>query len=153
MDWHNGVWRVTAMFEMSEAQLTTRILEVALELGFKTTRDHAVSYEGRLKQRLLGRRPRPTTMRPDLLIEHEGRLVVVEVKRGQVLPGAVERVLHYVDALDAKGVICVPDSAIANTARSVTRYANSTDVRICSFSEIRDVLRRLLVGPDVDHRT
>ena len=141
------------MFEMSESQMTTRILEVAQELGFKATREYAVPYERGLRQRLLGRRPRHTPMRPDLLIEHEGRLVVVEVKRGQVLPGAVERVLDYVDALGAKGVICVPDSVIANTARSVSRYAINTDVRICSLSEIHDVLRRLLVGPDVDHRT
>ena len=94
-------------------------------------------------------------MRPDILIEHEGRLVVVEVKRGQVLPGAVEQVLHYVDALGAKGMICVPDTAIANTARSVTRYANSTDVRICSLAEIHDVLKDLLIGPELglDFRT
>lgn len=136
------------MSETSEALIITKILEVALELEFKATRDHAVSYEGRPKWRLLGRRP-PPAMRPELLIEHEGRLVVVEVKRGQVLPGAVEQVLHYVDALGAKGVICVPDSAIANTARSVTRYANSTDVRICSLAEIHDVLKDLLIGPDV----
>lgn len=141
------------MFEMSEAQMTTRILDIAQELGFRATLEHAVPYERGLRGRLLGRRPRHISMRPDLLIEHEGRLVVVEVRRGQVLPGAVEQVLDYVDALGAKGVICVADSVIANTARSVTRYANSTDVRICSISQIRDVLRRLLVGPDVDHRT
>jgi len=133
--------------------MTTRILEVAQELGFRATLEHAVPYERGLRERLLGRRRLHPSMRPDLLIQHEGRLVVVEVKRGQVLPGTVERVLDYVDALGAKGVICVPDSAIANTARSVTRYANSTDVRICSLSEVRDVLRSLLVGPDVDHRT
>ena len=141
------------MFEMSEAQMTSRILEVARELGFNATRERAFSYERGLKHRLLGRRSRPTTMRPDLLLEHEGRLVVIEVKRGQLLPGAVEQVLDYVDALGAKGVICVPDSVIENTARSVTRYANNADIRICSLSEIQDVLRRLLVGPDVDHRT
>ena len=141
------------MVEMSEAQITTRILELALGLGFEATREPEALYQRSLRQRLLGRRLDPSMVRPDLLIQHEGRLVVVEVKRGQVLPGAVEQVLDYVDALGAKGVICVPDSAIANTARSVTEYANSNDVRICSLSEIRDVLRRLLVGPDADHRT
>lgn len=60
------------MLEMSEAQMITRVLEVALELGFKATREHAVSYEVRPKWRLLWRRPRPA-MRSDILIEHEGR--------------------------------------------------------------------------------
>ena len=139
------------MVEMSEAQMTTRILEVARELGFNVTREPAVPYERSLRRRLLGRRPRPTTIRPDLVVEHENRLVVVEVKRGQVLPGAVEQVLDYADALDAKGVICVPDSVVANIARSVTRYAGSTDIHICSLSQIRDVLRRLLSRPGLDH--
>lgn len=135
------------MVEMSEAQMTTRILEVARELGFNVTREPAVPYERSLRRRLLGRGPRPTTISPDLVIEHENRLVVVEVKRGQVLPGAVEQVLDYADALDAKGVVCVPDAVIPNIARSVARYASSTDIRICSISEIEDVLRRLLTGP------
>ena len=135
------------MVEMSETQMTARILEVARELGFRATREPAVSYERSLKRRLLGRRLRHTTMRPDLLIEHEGRLVVVEVKRGQVLPGGVEQVLDYAGALDAKGLICVPDAVIPNIARSVVRYANSTDIRICSISEVEDVLRDLLISP------
>ena len=131
--------------------MTTRILEVALELGFKATHQPAIPYQRGLRQRLFGRRTRHSTMRPDLVVEHEGMLVVVEVKRGQVLPGAVEQVLDYVNALGAKGVICVPDSVIGNIARSVARYANSTDIRIASFSEIRDVLRLLLIGPDASH--
>ena len=141
------------MVEMPEAQMITRVLEVALELGFEVTREPAVSHDRGLRERLLGRRPSPSTMRPDLLIQHEGRLVVVEVKRGQVLPGAVEQVLDYVSALGAKGVICVPDSVIARIAGSVTRYANSTDIHICSLSEIRDVLRRLLTRPGLDHQS
>ena len=139
------------MVEMSEIQMTTKILEVARELGFEATREPAVSYDRSLRQRLMGRRPSPITIRPDLVVEHEGRLVVVEVKRGQVLPGGVEQVLNYVSALDAKGVICVPDAVIPNIASSVVRYANSTDIRICSISEVGDVLRHLLSSPNVDH--
>lgn len=140
------------MVEMSEAQMTTRILEVALELGFEATREPTVPHQRGLRQRLLGRRPDPSTMRPDLLIQHEGRLVVVEIKRGQVLPGAVEQVLDYVGALGAKGVICVPDSVISSIARSVIRYADSTEIRICSLSEIHDVLRHLLTGLGLDNQ-
>ena len=139
------------MIEMSEAQITTKILDVALGLGFEATREPEALNERSLRQRLLGRRPSPSMMRPDLLIQHEARLVVVEVKRGQVLPGAVEQVLDYASAIGAKGVICVPDSVIANIAKSVTRYADSTDIRICSLSEIHDVLRCLLTRPDLDH--
>ena len=159
------------MVETTEIQMTTKILEVAQQLGFTATRAPATGrFLGRrrpralkqrlleqrrpwaLKQRLLGRRRlwEMRAMRPDLVIENEGKSVVIEVKRRQVLPVGVEQVLDYVDALDAKGVICVPDAVLPNIARSVVRYANNTDIHICSISEVGDVLNHLLSSPDVD---
>ena len=139
------------MVEMTEIEMTTKIFEVAQELGFDATRTPAISNNRGLKQWLSGGRQRTRTMRPDLVVEHEGRVVVVEVKRGQVLPGGVEQVLDYVDALDAVGVLCVPDAVFPNIAQSVAQYADSAHIRICSFSEIGEVLRNLLSNPDADY--
>ena len=156
------------MVETTEVQMTTKIIEVAQQLGFTATRAPATGRflghrrPGALKQRLLEQRRtwtlkqrllwrrRPKAIRPDLVIENEGKSVVIEVKRGQVLPVGVEQVLDYVDALDAKGVICVPDAVLPNIARSVVRYANNTDIHICSISQVGDVLNHLLSSPAVD---
>ena len=135
---------------VKEAQIAMKIVEVARELGFKATIEPRVLYNPSPRGRLLGRRPRHRILRPDLVFEHEGRSVVVEVKGSQVLPGGVEQVLAYADALEAKGVICVPDGVIPTIAKSVVRYASGTDVRICSISEVGDVLRQLLSNPPVD---
>lgn len=134
----------------SEAQISMQIVEVARALGFKATTQPPVRYDPSPRRRLLGRRPHHRVMRPDLVVEHEGRLVVVEVKGRQVLPGGVEQVLAYADALEAKGVICVPDEVIPTIAKSVARYASDTDVHICSISEVGDVLWHLLSHPPVD---
>ena len=141
------------MVEMLEIQMTNQILEVAQELGLKATLEPVVSNDHTSRRRLWGRLRNSRIMRPDLRIEHEGKSVVVEVKRGQVLPGVVEQVLEYVDALDSKGVICVPDAVLPRIASSVTRYANSTDIHICSLSEVRDVLRLLLFDSDPDQQS
>ena len=138
------------MVEMTEIQMAAKIQEVANELGLEATHTPAISDDPGLKRRFL-KRWRPVVMRPDLVIEHEGRLVVVEVKRGQVLPGGVEQVLGYVDSLDAKGVICVPDAVFPNIAASVARYADSADIRICPISEVGDVLKHLLSIRDAEH--
>ena len=60
--------------------------------------------------------------------------------------------LDHIDTLDAKGVICVPDAVLPDIAGSVAKYANNTGVRICSISEIRDVLSGLLSGQDMDNQ-
>ena len=139
------------MVEMTEMQMTNQILELAQELGFETRRSPRVSSYRGFKQRLSGERRRTEAMRPDLVVAHDGRVVVVEVKRGQVLPGGVEQVLDYVDALDAVGVLCVPDSVFPNIASSVVQYADRTHIRICSFSEVGEVLRKLLSSASGDH--
>ena len=138
------------MVEMLETQMAAQILEVAQGLGFSATREPIVSDNRTSKLHLLGRLRHSGTMRPDLVIENAGKTVVIEVKRGQVLPGGVEQVLQYVDALDAKGVICVPDAVLPKIASSVTRYAHSTDIHICSMSEVGGILINLLSDPDTN---
>ena len=138
------------MVEMLEKEMTTQIHEVARQLGFNVTREPMVSNDSASRSRLLGRLRHPVKMKPDLLIEQDGKWVVVEVKRNQVLPGGVEQVLQYVDALGAKGLICVPDAVLPQIAASVTRYANGANVRICSLSEIGDVLTQLLSGAEAE---
>ena len=138
------------MVEMLEKEMTTRILEVAQKLGFSATREPIVSDNRTSGLRLLGLLRHSETMRPDLVIGNAGKVVVVEVNRRQVLPGGVEQVLQYVDALDAKGVICVPDAVLPTIATSVTRFADNADIRICSMSEVGDVLMHLLSDSDTD---
>ena len=138
------------MVEMLETQMAAQIIEVAQNLGFNATREPVVSDERDSRLRLLRRHRHSKTMKPDILIEHAGKSVVVEVERGQVLPGGVEQVLQYVDAFKAKGVICVPDVVLPKIANSVTRYANNTDIHICSISEVGKVLTYLLSWPGAD---
>ena len=143
------------MVKTSEIQMTAKILEEVRDLGFEAIREPTVSPDRSLMQRLLRWRENPVTLRPDLIVKHKGKSVVVEVKRQQVMPMSVELMLDYldhIDALDAKGVICVPDAVFPEIAGSVSKYANRTGIRICSISEIRDVLSGLLSSPDIDHQ-
>ena len=71
------------MVMASEIQMTAKILEEVRELGFEAIREPAVSPDRSLIQRLLRWRETPVTFRPDLIVKHKGKSVIVEVSRRQ----------------------------------------------------------------------
>ena len=134
---------------MAEIQMTTEIIQEVRELGFEAIREPAILPDPNLAQRLWAwLRSRQEMPKPDLLVKHNGKSVLVEVRRRQAMFLDIELVLDYLDILDAKGVICVPDSEFPEIAGSVSKFADNVNVRISPISEIGDVVGRLLSSPD-----
>ena len=82
--------------------------------------------------------------RPDILVEHDGRFVLVETKTGPVLLGSVIRARNYAVHFSANVVLCVPDESYPAIPRSVKEFAEGNIVQLCSKSEIGDALKRIL---------
>ena len=132
------------MENATELMMAATVSEIASGLGFEVV----TAPRSRLRRGPwhggLSSLTRARVLRPDLLVKHNGRSVVVEIKRRGVLFGAVAQVLQYAEAFDAAGVLCVPDGAFEDTPLSVLRYADAENVLICPMSDIGDALTTLL---------
>ena len=82
--------------------------------------------------------------RPDMLVAHGDREVVVEAKGYPVLLGPVIQAGHYADYFECPAVICVPDDALPRIPDSVREFAEINGIVVTPVGEICDTLRRLL---------
>ena len=136
------------MEKMTEITMASAVSEIARDLGYEvfpepTSRQRRGFWNDGLSSLTGGR-----VLRPDLLVKHNGRSVVVEIKRRGVLFGGVMQLLQYAEAFDAAGVLCVPDGAFADTPSSVLDYAETENVLICPMSGIGNALTTLLAKAD-----
>ena len=82
--------------------------------------------------------------RPDILVEHGNRFVLVETSTRPVLLGSVVQARNYALHFDTEVILCVPDSALPEILQSVRTFAEENDVRLCSQSEIGNALDKIL---------
>ena len=89
---------------------------------------------------LLGEKPR----RPDILVERDGKFIVVEAKARRVLTASVVLARQRADSFGTDVVLCVPDEFLPEIPLSVKVFAENNDVALCSESEIGRTLRKVL---------
>ena len=132
------------MLRMTEVEMVAKISETASQLGYKAFLEPSSSVHGSFWRTSLNSLTRRHALRPDVLVEHKGRSVVVEAKRQQVLLGSVMQVVEYADAFNAAGILCVPDEVLPDIPGSVVAYADLSDVLICPLSGVGPALTTLL---------
>ena len=88
--------------------------------------------------------PTHSLPRPDLLVEHDGKVALVEVKAYPVLLGSVIQARHYADYYGAPIMICVPDDAFDQIPGSVRESAETNAVILSPIRELDDNLKSLL---------
>ena len=132
------------MNNSSEALFVSKLVNLIQELGYEATeKPEKMPNRSALKDiwaALLGEKRHP----PDILVESEGKFVVVEAKARPVLTGSVVQARHRADYFSTDIVLCVPDQFLPEIPSSVKVFAESNDVAICSESEIGRTLRKVL---------
>lgn len=132
------------MEKITELAMAASVSEIARGLGYEVVPEPSGQQRRGFWHDGLSGLTGGRVLRPDLLVKHNGRSVVVELKRRGVLFGGVMQLLQYTEAFDAAGVLCVPDGAFADMPSSVLHYAEAENVLICPMSDIGDALTSLL---------
>ena len=132
------------MAQIFEGQVLDDVVNIAREMGYRVTKEprrvpHRSPWTGGLSSLVRGGRHRP-----DLLIENGASFVVVEVKTRPVLLGGVVQSQQYANHFDSPVVLCVPDDSFNKTPDSVKNYARKQNIRLCSVSKVRSVLKEVL---------
>lgn len=133
------------MTGISEVDFAPRVAGAIRELGYKVTES---------PRHIPGRKsfldwldtviPGGPSHRPDILVEHEDRSVLVETKARPVLYASMYQALHYADHFDTQVVLCVPDDALEDTPDSVREFASTSKIHLCSESGLGQVLQKVL---------
>ena len=82
--------------------------------------------------------------RPDILVQHDNRAVIVEVKSRPVMLYDVFLVDQARKGKDMGAVICVPDDSFPRIREGTRGYAEEMNVRLCPLSEVGDALKAML---------
>ena len=82
--------------------------------------------------------------RPDILVEHGDKFVLIEAKVRPVSQGNVIQARNYADHYGTEVVLCVPEEASETIPSSVRDFADLNGIPICSQSELKAVLKSLL---------
>ena len=132
------------MTRILEISFIPQVAEVISQLGYKLTLEPS-----RIPNRRLWRDDpvslvRGLRYRPDILVEHGGKFVIVEVKTRPVLLGGVIQARQYADYFGATVIICVPDDVFSEIPGSVRAFANDQGIRLCPLAEIGEALKALL---------
>ena len=127
-----------------EVHFISEVLENIRKSGYEATAHPTNIPNHKLWNDGLAALIRGPKYRPDILVEHAGRFVLVETKTGPVLLGSVIRARNYAVHFGANVVLCVPDESYPAIPRSVKEFAEGNIVQLCSKSEIGDTLKRIL---------
>ncbi len=119
------------MTRILEKDFIPQVGEILSELGYKV-----ILEPSRIPNRRMWRNDpasliRGPKYRPDILVEHDQKLAIVEVKTHPVLLGGVFQARQYSDYFEKAVVLCVPDDAWANIPKSVREFADEQSVRLC----------------------
>ena len=136
------------MEKMTELTMAAMVSEIARGLGYEVLLEPFIQLPRGFWHGGLGGLSGGRVLKPDLLVKHNGRSVVVEIRRRGVLFSGVMQLLQYAEAFDAAGVLCVPDGAFEDMPSSVLHYAETENVLICPMSNIGDALTSLLGRAD-----
>ena len=135
------------MDQTTGAEFERRVLETIEQLNYDVSIEPLErAQHGTLQNRISSwlMKPRHSMPRPDIMVEHGDKVVLVEVKAYPVLLGPVIQARHYADYFEAPAIICVPDEAFQQIPDSVREWAGANGVVLSPFGEIGDNLRMLL---------
>ena len=82
--------------------------------------------------------------RPDMVVRHGEKTVMVEVKAYPILMGPLIQARHYADYYDAPILICLPDDVFPQILSSVRESAEENGIALTPIGEIGERLRDLL---------
>lgn len=126
------------MSKVSEYSVVDKVEEVTLRLGYDATLDLATP-----PFRIFGWF-RKRKFRPDIIVKHDNRAIVVATKSRPVMLYDVFLIDQARKGKDMGAPICVPDDSFAGILESSKDYADERNVRLCPVSEVGDALRSLL---------
>ena len=132
------------MTRILEISFIPQVVEVISELGYELTREPSRIPNRRLWQDDPASLVRGPRYRPDILVEHGGKFVIVEVKTGPVLLGGVFQARRYADYFGTAVILCTPDDVFPEIPGSVREFADVQNIRICPLAEIGGVLTDML---------
>ena len=132
------------MTRILEISFIPQVAEVISGLGYKVTREPSRIPNRRLWQDDPASLVRGPRYRPDILVEHDDKFVIVEVKTRPVLLGGVIQARQYTDYFDASVILCIPDDVFPKIPRSVREFADEQSIRLCPLAEVGNALTDLL---------
>ena len=84
---------------------------------------------------------------PDMIVQNGDKFVVLELKRGLILLGAVLQARDYADYFGSPVVVCLSRADYLNTPGSVRKFVDPQIVRVCAVDELDAVLFDFLGSP------
>ena len=132
------------MSQALEISFVRRVADVISELGYKVTVEPSRIPNRRMWKDDPASLVRGLKYKPDLLVEHNEKFVIVEIKTRVVLLGAVIKARQDADYFGAAVVLCLPDDVFTEIPGSVSEFADAQSVRICPLAEVGNALMDLL---------
>ena len=123
-----------------ESTFEHEVAEAIGRLGYKVAFEPSGIPNRRLWQNDLASLVRGPRYTPDILVEHEGKFAIVEVKSRPVLLGGVMQAHKYANYFGVEVIICVPDDVYPSIPKSVKEFADYKDVGLCPLSEVGNAL-------------
>ena len=118
------------MAKVSEKSTVEKIEELALNLGYTATTEPS---------KIRGHR-----FKPDILVKHGRKFVVVEVKSRPPMLYDILQVSEYRKQGHAGSILCVPDDAFDRIPNSVRLYADQTGIHLCKLAQVGAKLKSML---------
>lgn len=78
--------------------------------------------------------------KPDFIVEHAGKHVVIEVKSRPAMMSDISVVGQVKQAGLIGTLLCMPQDALVQIPSSVLSYADQLGVQLCSTDDVGDVL-------------
>ena len=132
---------------LHESVFVTQLVDILKSRGYEAVQEpteipHINQWRGPLPFFKSRRR-----YRPDILVGYRGNYALVEAKR-DLFPGSVIHAREYADHFNLDVVLCVPDESAPRITTGVRRFAEDNNVRVCSQSELGQVMDGILRIPE-----
>ena len=134
------------------SDFTRQVAEIIEESGYKAILEPSEVPNRRLWQSDLASLIRGPKYHPDILVQGDGTVALIEAKTAPILLGGVMQARRYEDYFDADVIVCFPDTTFPEIPMSVREFAASQSIRLCPLSGIADALVELL-GPSTPDPT
>lgn len=143
----SGLVRFDAMAPMFESEVVSRVEEVLADWRHRVTLEPTKIPDRKLWQSDPASLIRGLKYKPDILIEHDEKMVIVEAKTHPVLLGGIIQARQYSEYFDMPVILCLPDEVVDQVPESVREFAWEQSVHICSLSDLGKVVVDILGDP------
>ena len=137
-------WGIVMTQKISAQHFEQQVMEAVRSWGYKARSEPFEISNRRLWKSDPASLVRGPRYQPDILVENNGEVVLIETKTSLVLLGQVLQVREYKDYFDAHAIVCVPDKEFPRIPTSVREFASKLDIHLCSLSRIEEMLAELL---------